>query len=414
VPAALAAVVSAVAGLDTRPRLRPAVPPGVVGGALTPAGARQAYDINPLFTAGIQGQGQRIATVSFGDLFSPSDVTSFDQQFGLPQTLPKVVPVNEPTPCCVTNNPSGTGEADLDAELAHATAPRAQIFAINTPPGSNGNILPLGGALNAIAGRHLVDIVSVSYGVCELAQSPADLQSDNNALQTAVSTGIMVFVSTGDAGAYSCQRNISATDHRLSVQYPSSSPFVVAVGGTALAVGPDGSYLGENAWVDTLSQGGGGGGLSAVFARPSWQTGVPGVQNQFSNGMRQLPDVSADADPLNSPWANFGPVPTPNGAQSALTGAGGTSAATPFWAGVMALVRQYAQQQGHGQLGPVPALLYQVGGTSFANTPFHDVTVGTNRFYPATQGWDFATGLGSPDVFNLAQDVVSFLKQNGH
>jgi kumamolisin len=179
---------------------------------------------------------------------------------------------------------------------------------------------------------------------------------------------------------------------------------VVSVGGTSLSVGQDGSYAGENAWEDVLSQGGSGGGLSSVFTRPSWQTGVPGLGNRYSNGMRQVPDIAAAAA-LDTPWAVA--------AGGRLTGLFGTSASTPFWAGVLALVRQYARQQGHGPLPFLDPMLYQIASTPQPNQPFHDVTTGSNRYYPATTGWDFATGLGSPDALSLAQDVVSYLQHRG-
>jgi kumamolisin len=177
---------------------------------------------------------------------------------------------------------------------------------------------------------------------------------------------------------------------------------VVAVGGTSLSVGADGGYAGETAWEGTLENDGGGGGLSTIFRRPSWQR-APGVIDRFSNGFRQIPDVSANADPLTG-WSivsngSLGPV-------------AGTSAAAPFWAGAMALIAQYARQQGVSRLGFVDPMLYAIASTPQPKPPFHDITVGTNRFYPATPGWDYATGLGSPDVNNLAQDIVRYLQSH--
>ena len=99
-----------------------------------------------------------------------------------------------------------------------------------------------------------------------------------------------VLVASGDSGAYGCQ------DDNLSVQEPSSSPYVTAVGGTALFTNLDGSYSREAGWEGPLESSGGGGGVSVVYQRPSWQTG-PGVSNQFSDGARQVPDIAADADP---------------------------------------------------------------------------------------------------------------------
>ncbi|MDQ6915729.1 MAG: peptidase S53, partial [Actinomycetota bacterium] len=153
-----------------------------------------------------------------------------------------------------------------------------------------------------------------------------------------------------------------------------------------------------------LEQSGGGGGLSRVFARPAWQAGPPGVQNQFSNGARQLPDVSADADGRTG-WA------VALGGQ--LSEFGGTSASSPFWASSMLLIRQYAQDQHAGRLGYVNPLLYRIASTPQPFPPFRDVTRGGNRYYPATRGWDYSTGLGSPDVWNLARDIVGELRAGG-
>jgi subtilase family serine protease len=111
--------------------------------------------------------------------------------------------------------------------------------------------------------------------------------------------------------------------------------------------------------------------------------------------------VSANADP-NTGWALV--------TDGSLAPTAGTSAAAPFWAGAMALIEQYARQHGVRRLGFVDPMLYRIASTPQAAPPFHDITVGTNRYYPATPGWDFATGLGSPDVYNLAQDVVRYLK----
>jgi kumamolisin len=162
-----------------------------------------------------------------------------------------------------------------------------------------------------------------------------------------------------------------------------------------------GAYAGETAWDDTLEQAGGGGGLSVDYNRPQWQVG-PGVTNRFSTGMRQLPDVAAAADPWSG-WDIY--------TGGAMTVAGGTSAATPFWAASMALVAEYAAEHGAGQLGFVDPTLYAIGARPQLAPAFHDVTIGANRYYPASAGWDFATGLGSPEVANLARDVAAYLKR---
>jgi kumamolisin len=173
------------------------------------------------------------------------------------------------------------------------------------------------------------------------------------------------------------------------------------VGGTRLDVAADGGYVREHAWEDVLSAGGGGGGLASSVPRPSWQRGVLGIDNRYSNGRRQLPDVAADADPSTGVAIHTG---------GELQQVGGTSAAAPFWAAATALVRQYARAKHAGPVGFAAPLLYRLASTAQPYPPFHDVTRGGNRYYQSTGGWDYATGLGSPDVYNLARDAARSLR----
>jgi kumamolisin len=393
VPAGLRSVVSGVAGLDSEPSFRPADVP--VNG-LTPHEAAVAYDLAPLGAMGIQGQGQKIAVVSL-DSFNPSDLAAFKSQFGLTGPAPQVIPI-----AGGAGGPGGMQqEVDLDLDVLTSIAPQAQILDYEAP---NGGPVTWGQIVDRIVADHQADIVSDSWGICEFApRTRSEYQRDEQSIAAADAAGVSIFAASGDSGAYDCtEKGNNPTDLRLSVEYPASSAGVVAVGGTSLSVGQDGSYLKENGWEDVLSRAGSGGGLSALFARPSWQS-APGVQNRFSNGMRQLPDVSAAAD-VASPW--------PVVAQGQLGSAGGTSAAAPFWAASMVLVRQFAAQQNAGRLGFVAPMLYAIASSPQPAPPFHDITAGGNLFYQATPGWDFVTGLGSPDVNNLAQDVVAYLQQH--
>ncbi len=204
-----------------------------------------------------------------------------------------------------------------------------------------------------------------------------------------------VFAASGDTGAYECQRSDPAYVSP-STGYP-DSPFIVTVGGTRLTLDTNGNYLREAGWEQIVGQLGGGGGLDPQDARPSWQSG-PGVDNGDSNGNRQVPDVAAPADP----YVGFYMVTD----GKTETGSG-TSQATPFWAGVTALTQQYAGAHGvKNGLGFLPETLYPLAATAQPFPPFHDVVVGGNRLYNCTPGWDYATGLGSPRVFNLARDIT--------
>jgi kumamolisin len=225
---------------------------------------------------------------------------------------------------------------------------------------------------------------------------------DTEALEAARAAGISMFVSTGDQGAYDCQDQQPA-DSRLTVDWPASNADAIAVGGTRLDLAANSSYLGESGWSDPLSAGGGGGGLSAVTSRPLWQS-APGITAALLHGRRGLPDVSADADP-GTGWMIYW-----NG--GFISGVGGTSAAAPFWAASMLLVSEYAARHGVGRLGYVNPMLYALASKRQRFRPFHDVTFGSNRYYRAAPGWDPATGLGSPDVYNLARDVVVYLRSH--
>jgi kumamolisin len=393
VPGDLSGAVSEVAGLDGTTLVRDNSA-SVQG--LTPASARSAYQVDPLLRQHLTGQGQNVAVVEFAE-FDQSDLDGFDQQFNLPSISPREVDVDGGA---TDDSPSSVAEANLDLEVAHEIAPAAQLVDYDAPQANSSGADALGDILDRITADGRVRFVSDSWGSCEADTPRSDIQRDEQALEAAAAHGISVFIAAGDTGAYTCQQ-ATESNHSLSVSWPSSSPFAVSVGGTALSLTGAGAYVGETAWDDTLEQAGGGGGLSLDYNRPAWQAG-PGVANQFSTGRRQLPDVAAAADPWSG-WDTY--------TGGAMTVAGGTSAATPFWAATMALVAEYAGHHGAGQLGFVDPMLYAIAGRPQQVPAFHDVTLGANRHYPASRGWDFATGLGSPEVANLARDVVAYLKR---
>ncbi|MBA2358256.1 MAG: S8/S53 family peptidase [Actinobacteria bacterium] len=392
VPAALARTVLAVSGLSTKPL---PVPADVPGGGLGPKDSRAAYNVKPLHDLGIDGKGQTIAILSF-DTFEQSDVAAFDKAFGIPADSPAVEKVRVKGGVPVPG--SGETEVDLDIDVIRGIAPRAQILNYEAPNAIS-NFADL---FDKIVADGRTDIVSVSWGICDSGfDAHPDRLRIERSIEAAVARGISIFVASGDAGAYDCQR-FMPEDHRLTVNFPSSTPNVIAVGGTLLSVRSNGSYLEEAGWEDVLGNGGGGGGLSPANPRPAWQKDVPGIANKFSNGRRQVPDVAASADP-DSGW--FIVV---DGKQSS---SGGTSAAAPFWAASMLLIGQYAEREGAGKLGFVGPALYELARTERPFPPFHDVTRGGNRYYNAGPGWDYSTGLGTPDVWNLARDFVAYLKQ---
>ncbi len=391
--------VAGVAGLDTLPHIRPMfVPPlaDVPIPGMRPRDGALAYDYAPLHDAGITGEGQTIAIVSF-DSFMPSDVAAFDREVGI--TGPPVEQRPVPDDYVPEVGP-GSDEVNLDIDVIRAIAPAAQI--IDYEAATSTGFVPV---IAAILDDARADIVSISWGGCEIdypevARALVDIQLDR-----AFAQGVSIFAASGDTGAFSCAHHRDEADERLSTVYPSVSPSVVSVGGTFLWVREDGSYLREAAWEWSLRKVATGGGPSSSYPRPEWQV-APGIDTA-SGAFRQTPDVAGPADPESG----YVTVYTPFGETAPVIGAAsGTSAAAPFWAGSMILARQLAEREGAGPLGALGPLLYQLASTEASPPLFHDVTLGGNLLEAAGPGWDAATGLGSPDVTALANAIVEALR----
>jgi subtilase family serine protease len=383
IPPALANDVQGVTGLNTQPVMRAA---DVPAGGLDPATLAKAYDIAPLREQGITGAGQTVAVISF-DSFQSSDLANFERRFRITGPAVQHVQVHGGT-----LPGSGQQEVNLDLDTLRSIAPGAQILDYEAPQEGTTDA----DVINQIVADHRARVISSSWGQCDLLVSDSERAADENALAAARAAGITVFAASGDNGAYDCQSE-DLTDHRLSVDWPAASANVIAVGGTRLAVRQDGSYLAEYGWEDSLQGGGGGGGLASATQRPAWQTG-PGVQNAYSNGMRQLPDVAGPADP------DSGMVVVSEGSTDQV---GGTSAAAPFWAASTLLMREYAQRHGGRDLGFVGPALYRLAANRHTANGFHRAIRGGNRRYSVTSGWNYVDGLGSPDVSVLARDLAA-------
>jgi kumamolisin len=407
VPSNLDGDVAAVLGLNTEPLIRPASLPtrfeAGAGDGLLPDTVATAYEIRPLHDAGVNGEGMTIAIISF-DTYTPSDVELFDQTFGieggLPVELIRLAGAAEEIG-------EGAGEVALDLQVIRGIAPKAQILDYEGPNTSDGFVPTM--AQIVADGR--AKIVSISWGLCENWSSVQSMGAEQREFAAAFAAGISVFTSSGDDAAYDCRR-VDVSDDPLErdlspgVDWPSASSSVISVGGTFLSLREDGSYVEEAGWEEPLGGGGGGGGLSVFQERPEWQVGL-GVDNEASNGMRQVPDVAGPADPTS------GFIVTYTDAEQGLVSGeiGGTSAAAPFWAASMLLVQQLAAREGVAALGPLGPVLYQISTEQPAGAVFHDVIRGGNLLYSAGPGWDFSTGLGSPRVAPLARAIVDALKQ---
>ena len=396
VPAAVRPFVSAIGGLDTSPASRPEPRFGPPNG-LHPADLAKAYGIDALRAQGLDGSGQSIAVVSF-DTFDQRDIAAFDKATGI--SGPAVQSVRL---AGAPKKPGdGQDEVSLDLETVRAIAPKAQIYDYEAPQSADWSTI-----VNRIVEDAKVQIVSISWGRCEPVADPARGDADDVALASAELAGLSIFVSSGDQGAYDClnEGDGLTRDFAVATDYPAVSPHVIAVGGTYLSLHQSGAYLGESAWQDPLGQSGSGGGLSRVFAAPAWQVG-PGVANAQSNGHRQVPDVAGPADPASGMFVV-------SGGQGEVVG--GTSAATPFWAGSMVLAAQLAAKDGIAKLGFLDPVLYAVAAAHQADgSLFHDVTSGANLLYPATAGWDYATGWGSPRLDALVPAIAAYVQDHPH
>lgn len=395
-PSALSPIIMSIGGLDNSTQYQPLsyrLPQASV--AYTQPQLAGAYDMNPLYQNGTQGGGQNIAVFEL-DGYQPADISQFATDNNLnPPSLSNVLVDG-------FNGDAGPGaiEAELDLEVINEVAPQAHQIVYEGPNSTQG----VNDTYNRIVTDDQAHVVSVSWGQCEAQSGVTELQTLDTIFQQAAAQGISIFAASGDSGAFDCNTQSRAVDA------PASDPYVTGVGGTNLQLANDNTYGGESAWSSPTSVqrsangAGSGGGLSAVFKQPTWQVG-PGVTNQFSDGQREVPDVSANADP-RSGYAIFC---TASASGCPATGniiVGGTSAAAPLWAASTALINEFRQQNGQGRSGWVNPLLYTLANTQQPFQPFHDVTSGTNLFYPATPNYDLATGLGSPDVYNIARDEL--------
>src|SRR5580704_4282551 len=378
IPADLESVVEGVFGLDNRPqakahfRLRknaPNVRPRAAAVSYSPLQVAKAYG----FPTGANGTGQCIAVIELGGGYSESDHDSFFGNLGI--STPKVTAVAVDGG---KNSPTGQaggadGEVELDIEVAGAIAPAAQIAAYFAPNTDQGFIDAVTTAVHDA--KLEPSIISISWGGPESSWTEQSRDALNSACQDASTMGVTVLVAAGDDGS-----SDGSTDGTPTVDFPAASPFVVACGGTKLAI--SGSAIGsEQVWNElSANEGATGGGVSEVFALPTYQSSakVPKAPNGFVG--RGVPDVAGNADPES------GYNVVVDGQQTVI---GGTSAVAPLWAGLLALINQSLGTN----VGFVNAQLY----AAQAEATFHDITSGNNGTYSAGKGWDACTGLGTPD-----------------
>ncbi len=426
IPQAMGAVVAGVVSLHdfhAKPlhraaRAEPAVFPGRPGPAvspaytsggthyLAPADFATIYDLASLYAASIDGTGQSIAIAGRSN-FSLSDVQTFRSQFGLPANDPKII-INGTDPG--TASGGDQTEAELDVEWAGAVARNAAIQYVASASTRTSDGVAL--SVQYIVNHNLAPVLSLSFGECEAALGTAGNQFWNALWQQAAAQGMSVFVASGDSGAAGCDSSSSnAATGGNAVNGLCSSLNSTCVGGTefndtsnpalywSASMNPntDGSalsYIPEASWNESGTVTGGsqlwasGGGASAVYAKPSWQagTGVP------SDGRRDVPDVALSAAEHDAYLIRM------NGQNWVV---GGTSAAAPSFAGLMALA---VQRAGARQGNANPRLYALAAAQSNGGAAvFHDIMVGNNSVpglagHNAGVGYDLVTGLGSVDA----------------
>jgi kumamolisin len=386
VPAELENIVQAVIGLDNRPQTRTHFRTitdrggawfNAAGVSYSPTQVGQLYD----FPTDVNGQGQCIAIIELGGGYTMNDLNIYFQQLGL--NTPNVSSVsvlggmNSPT-----GNPSGPdGEVMLDIEVAGAVAQGAKIVVYFTPNTDRGFLRAINRAINDRVNNP--SVISISWGGPESSWTLQSMQAFNQAFQAAAQLGITVCVAAGDGGS-----SDGVPGSIAHVDFPASSPYVLACGGTQL-VGSGTTIATEIVWDDGATGGATGGGVSNVFQLPSWQSNanVPPSVNPNHHVGRGVPDVAGDADPITGYKVRV------DGGDHIF---GGTSAVAPLWAGLISLINQKLGVR-VGYLNPT---LYSLSSSTEA---FHDITKGDNDNtgavggYNAAIGWDACTGLGSPD-----------------
>jgi subtilase family serine protease len=359
---------------------------------LSPLAMAHFYQYNQFYKSGLNGEGITINLVEI-DGFIKADVQNYASCMNYRGHL-KVVDLNTP--------PGPGEEATLDIQMIMGLTPAANIVDYET---SNANFTSINNALQAIINDNVKNtnsgsIVSISLGATESGITPDDVAAIDQSLQILTKAEHMtVFIASGDCAAFD-----SGTYGDLSVDFPASDPWAVAVGGTAPVLNQQ-KGIDETAWMNGANHTacnnhwGSGGGLSKLFKRPDWQD-APGVQNKYSDGMRQMPDISAFASALTYYYLGHW-HPT-----------GGTSAAAPIWASGMALVNEKLLHQAQ-RFFFGPGLFYQVARNGVNNQlqPYTDVTRGDNLYYPATSNWDFATGLGTPNLNDFSNILLAITKQ---
>jgi hypothetical protein len=367
-----------------------------------------AYQFSSLYGAHDFGSGVTVALYELAPNLT-SDISGYQTCYGTSASV-SYVEVDGGS----TTTYGGTEEATLDIEDVIGLAPEANIIVYQGPNGSGTGPYD---TYQAIVDADTAQVISTSWLLCEPLETSTEETAENTLFEEAAGQGQSIFAATGDTGSEGCERNDDST--ALAVGDPASQPYVTGVGGTTLSVlGPPPT---ETVWNETAnSAGAAGGGVSADWTMPSYQSGAPSslhVINANSSGTpcaaatgkycREVPDVSADADPYTS-YLIYYNYPDGDSGHNGWQGIGGTSAAAPLWAALMALIDADSTCSGK-PIGFANPVLYAAAATTSYSSAFHDITSGNNDYgdqhgglYPAGTAYDMASGLGTPNVGALA------------
>jgi subtilase family serine protease len=417
---------------------------------LIPYDIAAMYDLAPFYqTSDGSGQGLAIVGQSYVDTSGSSKIATFQSDTSGQNP---VTPVFVPGSGVQATSPGDQGESEIDLEYSSGIAYKSNIFFVYVGANQNYDVFD---ALAFAIDQKIAPVVSISYGICEPLMSATDLDQGNSLFEQASAQGQTLVAASGDSGSTTCAQFTFAgltltQEQALSVSYPADSPYVTAVGGTQMApgtfaAGPSPywatassntpglllSYVPEIVWNEGSTSFGiaaSGGGTSAHFTRPTWQSGVPGIT---PGAFRLLPDVALQSSIESPGFLLCSSDPTIAGTNSCTTGlqsgnglsspadqftiAGGTSFATPIFAGFIAILNEIEHANGQGNINPE---LYTLASNSTKYAAvFHDIVSGSNACisgtgncaasgqagYAATPGFDEATGLGSIDFGQLAK-----------
>jgi len=360
--------VVAVLGLDSRPQAKShhrIATPRAGNVSYTPVQVAQFYGFPPDASA----PGQTIGLLELGGGYREADITAYFQSLGLP--APNVTAVSVDNGSNSPGNPSGAdGEVMLDIEVSAGVAPGAKVAVYFAPNTDQGFIDAVTTAVHDSTNKP--SVLSISWGGPESSWTEQAATALDQACQDAAAVGVTITVACGDDGSTD---GVSGGGNH--VDFPASSPHVLACGGTKLVANGT-TVTTETVWNElSLNEGATGGGVSTLFPLPTWQANSNVPAAPTSGGGRGVPDVAGDADPSTGYTVRV---------DSETTTIGGTSAVAPLWAGLIALANA-ANGQDAGFVNPT---LYT------DPSAFRDITSGNNGAFSAGPGWDACTGLGSP------------------